>query len=73
MMGGRMQGQGHASGHGGGMHGNCPMMDSGPMGAQQRGASAGSGSGLGPIFMEHRGMWQQVIGEKLARLEGQSP
>ncbi len=69
-MGARMQRQGQASGQGGGMQGHCPMMNSGSMGGQQRGASAGSG--IGPIFMEHLEMWQQVIGEKLNRLEGQS-
>jgi len=61
---GRMQGQ---AAEGGGMHANCPMMNQhGQMGAQ------GVGAGFGPMFLEHLDLWQQVIGEKLARIQGQS-
>lgn len=71
---GRMSANDNASAPGGamqgGMHGNCPMMNRGRMGAQQ--GMQGSGAGIGPIFMEHMAMWQQVIGEKLDRLQGEA-
>ena len=61
---GRMQGQ---AAQGGGMHANCPMMNQhGQMGPP------GVGAGFGPMFLEHVDLWQQVIGEKLNRLQGQS-
>ena len=61
---GHMQGR---AAQGGGMHANCPMMNQhGQMGAQ------GVGAGFGPMFLEHVDLWQQVIGEKLNRLQGQS-
>lgn len=64
---GRMGGQ---AGQGGGMQANCPMMNQGQMGPQR--GTQGAGAGFGPMFLGHLDLWQQVIGEKLNRLQGSS-